>query len=53
MTLDERLNDWVRKVLGAKSDTRPGCVDTQKMVIDVDKILAEEFGHDPIFAESL
>ena len=52
MALDKRLNDWVTKVLGAKSDTSPGCVDTHSMVMDIDKILAEEFGHDPIFAEN-
>jgi len=53
MTLEERLNDWVKKVLEAKADTRPGCVDTLRMMTDVDNILAEEFGHDPIFVEAL
>lgn len=53
MTLEERLNDWVKKVLEAKADTSPGCVDTQRMVMDIDKILADEFDHDPVFAENI
>lgn len=52
--LEERLNEWMHKVLDAydNSDTYV-YIDTYKMVVDVDKIIAEAFGHYPIFTANL
>ena len=52
--LEEKLNEWMQKVLDAynKSDTYV-CIDTFQMIVDVDEIIAEEFGHDPVFAVNL
>lgn len=53
MNLEEKLNKWVKLVIEAKRDPNPGHVDTIKMMIDIDKIIAEEFDHTPMFAENL
>lgn len=52
--LEERLNEWMQKVLDAynNSDTFV-YIDTYKMVVDVDKIIAEEFGHYPVFTANM
>ena len=52
--LEERLNEWMQKVLKAHNNNDPYvCVDNYKMIVDVDKIIAEEFNHDPVFAINL
>lgn len=50
--LEERLNDWVKKVVAAKNDTSRGYTDTRQMILDVDKIIAEEFDHTPVYFEN-
>lgn len=52
--LEEKLNEWMQKVLNAynNSDTLV-CIDTYKMVVDVDKIISEAFGHYPIFTANM
>lgn len=50
--LEERLNEWVKKVVAAKKDTSRGCTNTRQMILDVDKIIAEEFDHTPVFFEN-
>lgn len=48
--LEARLNEWVRKVLNAyKSE---GMTNTYQMLVDVDKIISEEFDHDPVLPEN-
>lgn len=47
--LEDRLNEWVKKVVAAKNDTSRGCTNTRQMILDVDKIIAEEFDHTPMF----
>ena len=39
--LEDRLNEWVKKVVAAKNDTSRGCTNTRQMILDVDKIIAE------------
>lgn len=52
--LEEKLNEWVQKVLNAYSNSETYIfVDTYKMMVDVDKIIAEGFGHRPVFVENL
>lgn len=47
--LEERLNEWVQKVLRAYENSNSYvCIDTFQMIVDVDEIIAECFGHDPI-----
>lgn len=43
--LEERLAEWVEKVLDAYN-SKGTAVDTLQMMIDVDKIIAEEFDHE-------
>lgn len=52
-SLEARLAKWSKLVIEAKRDTNPGCVDTRKMMLDIDKILADEFDHSPMFEENL
>lgn len=49
--LEQKLNEWVAKVLAAYNDTKPGFVNTRAMICDVDKIIAEAFDHTPLFVE--
>ena len=48
--LEQRLQEWMDKVIAAHNSD--GMTDTFKMILDVDKIVAEEFGHDYVFAEN-
>ena len=48
--LEQRLQEWVQKVIAAKNGG--GGVNTYAMIMDVDKIIAEEFDHDTVFAEN-
>ena len=48
--LEHRLQEWMDKVIAAHNGG--GMVDTVKMILDVDKIIAEEFGHDYFFEEN-
>ena len=49
--LEQRITEWMRKVLAAKE--APGATDTYQMLVDIDRIIAEEFDHEPILPESL
>ena len=49
--LEERLNAWVEKVLKAHAEKGMG-IDTYQMIVDIDKIIAEEFDHDYVFDEN-
>ncbi len=52
--LEKRLKEWMEKVLAAYNDDRPNVgIDTYRMVVDVDKIISEEFDHDPVLHENL
>lgn len=44
--LSERIDEWKEKVMN--SATVGGMVDTYSMVSDIDRILSEEFSHDPV-----
>ncbi len=48
--LKKRLEDWMEKVLDAY--TFDGGVDTYHIIVDVDKIIAEAFNHDPVLPEN-
>lgn len=48
--LEQRLNEWVAKVI--KASEPGGCVNTYRMIVDIDKIIAEEFDHEPVLAEN-
>lgn len=48
-TLEARLKEWVEKVI--KTQGAAG-VNTYRMLVDVDKILAEEFDHEPVLSEN-
>ena len=53
--LEERLTQWMEKVLATHSEPNPFIrvsANTYKMILDVDKIIAEEFDHAPIIAEN-
>ena len=51
--LEERLNEWVKKVLKAyESSNSYVYANTYQMIVDVDEILAEEFDHEPIFEKT-
>ena len=50
--LEERVNEWVKKVVAAKNERSRGCANTRQMILDVDKIIAEEFDHAPLFFEN-
>ena len=43
--LEERLLEWVKKVVNVHGEN---FVDTYAMIADVDKIISEEFCHEPI-----
>lgn len=48
--LEKQLTEWVEKVVKAhESYQKGGCVvDTYKMIVDVDTIIAEAFKHLPV-----
>lgn len=48
--LEQRITEWMRKVLAAHETA--GMTDTQKMIADIDRIIAEEFDHDPVLEEN-
>ena len=53
--LEKRLKEWAKKVLASYHDDRPEneiIVNTHRMVVEVDKIIAEEFGYDRVLSES-
>ncbi|WP_195985398.1 hypothetical protein [Clostridium sp. D33t1_170424_F3] len=50
--LEKRLSEWVERVISAKQSEALGGVDTFQMVVDVDKIIAEEFGHEYVFEQN-
>lgn len=52
-SLEARLDKWVKLVIEAKRNTSPGGVNTEKMMLDIDKIIAEEFDHTPMFEQNL
>lgn len=48
--LEEKLESWKEKVLNSY---RQGCgVNTYRMMVDVDKIIAEAFAHTPVIEET-
>lgn len=49
--LEKRLNEWMEKVIAAHESE--GMTDTYQMMIDIDKIISEEFDHPPMFEENL
>lgn len=52
--LEERLNEWMQKVLKAYDNKSVYmCINTFQMIVDVDKIISEEFDNEPIFAECI
>lgn len=55
-TLEQRLNEWTQKVLDAQKPTAGGTtasmVDTYQMILDVDRIIAEEFDRTPVLLEN-
>jgi hypothetical protein len=46
--LGRRIDEWKEKVLDACEGK--GAVNTYKMMVDIDRIIAEEFGHDTVFS---
>ena len=46
----EALQAWYEKVL--KSFNSSGMIDTYSMISDIDKIIAEGFGHEPVLPEN-
>ena len=47
--LEQKLNEWVRRVVAAHDGAHYcGVINTFQMVVDVDKIIAEEFNHAPV-----
>jgi hypothetical protein len=46
---EQKLNEWVEKVVIAYNS--PGMADTYRMIVDVDKIVAEAFNHAPVIAK--
>lgn len=48
--LEQRLKEWMDKVLTAHEAA--GMTDTFQMIVDVDRIIAEEFDHAPMLEES-
>ena len=46
---EKQLTDWCAKVL--RTD-KGGMVDTYRMMKDVDKIIADYYGHAPVFVEN-
>lgn len=48
--LEKRLSEWMEKVIAAKNSG--GITDTLQMIVDVDKIIAEEFDHEPVLTEN-
>lgn len=46
---EQKLNEWVEKVVIAYNSS--GMADTYRMIVDVDKIVAEAFNHAPVIAE--
>ena len=49
--LEKRLNEWMEKVIEAHKSN--GMADTYQMMVDVDRIIAEEFDREPVFDENL
>lgn len=47
--LEDELKDWMKNVLTAYESK--GSVDTYKMIVDVDKIIADAFDHDTIIIQ--
>lgn len=53
--LEKRLNEWVQAVMDAYNDDRDGfeySVNTYQMIVEVDKIISEEFDHEPVLKEN-
>ena len=48
--LEQKLLEWVAKVVAAHNSDTPGAPDTFQMVKDVDQIIAEAFDHDPVLS---
>ena len=48
--LEEKLTEWVHKVLTAYETA--GMTDILQMIVDVDRIIAEAFGHTPVLEET-
>lgn len=46
--LEQKLNEWVAKVVASYNPDTPGAPNTFQMVKDVDQIIAEAFDHDPV-----
>jgi hypothetical protein len=51
--LEKRLNEWMQKVIAVHNDKSNAFADTYRMMIDVDKIISEEFDHKPMFVENV
>ena len=48
--LEQRITEWAHKVLAAHE--AGGMIDTVQIIEDIDRIIAEEFDHDPVLEES-
>ncbi len=48
--LEDRITAWMHKVLTAHETA--GMTDTHQMIVDIDRIIAEEFGHVPVLVEN-
>ena len=46
---EDKLKEWMEKVINAYNSKENGMTDTFAMIEDVDKIIAEAFEHDPVF----
>ena len=48
---EEKIYEWAEKVINAHKIS--GMTNTYQMMVDIDKIIAEGFDHDPFFKENL
>lgn len=53
MEFEKELREWTEKVINAynKSKEEGGMCHTYKMIKDVDKIIAQAFGHDEVIRD--
>ena len=52
--LKARLNEWMQKVLDAYNNKGTYmCINTFQMIVDVDKIISEEFDNEPVLVEKI
>ena len=48
---EEKIREWAEKVINAQKAI--GMTNTYQMMLDIDKIIADGFDHDPVFTENL